>query len=893
MLTVGRVRGLAAALGIGAALTVGCGVAWADGDTDAAPAHQSTTSDSAPAASDTKAEKPATDHADAEPKTDSADPAPADEESATRRDAPSRHPEKSDEETDTEPEATAVTLTVHTDEPAVSKTDDPPDEPADEPAAGLVYAAARRESETKHTSVAARTAETVETSEPAGTDEPEVSALSVSDATPKTVSTAAPVANATTFVEQFLYLPIHFVVQAWIHSDIGQAVDGIVNALLGSYVIGNGADGTVDHPDGGAGGWLLGDGGAGWNSTVAGAAGGKGGAAGFFGTGGSGGSGGLGASGGAGGTGGWLMGVGGDGGAGGAGASGGPGGSGGAGGDARSLLLGVGGHGGSGGAGSDGGRGGTGGDGALLLGNGGDGGDAGVSGIDGAATQLPALGGAGGTAGWFGAHGAVGASGSGAITSLGPVTDDDGAALLTISSNGTWLTTGDGQVVVLHGVNEVYKVGSYLPADSGFDDDDAAFLAANGFNVVRLGLIWAGVEPQPGVIDQDYLASIAQTVRTLADHGIYTVLDMHQDLYSSEFGGEGAPVWATQSGGLPNNNAGFPLSYLLNPALVHAWDAFWANSESPTGLGLQDEYARMWEHVAAYFVGNSAVIGYDIMNEPSEGSGVVSSALGSTFAAEQQIAPMYNQVIAAIRAVDPTTAVYVEPSPFTYEIGALLGRPLVMGTIDDPNIVLAVHNYCLGSATAGICGWIAGSLADNAQAYSVEHQIPMFMNEFGASDLSSDLTAGMDAAARYFTSWAVWAYSGKGDITTSGPTTGESLVFDPAQAPTDGNVNTSNLATLSTPYPQVIAGTPNAWSFADGTLTFSYSTEKADGSGPFAAGSQTVISVPAGQFPNGYQVSVTGGHVVPTTGPVLVIASDTGATTVSVVVSGKPAPVQA
>ena len=118
-------------------------------------------------------------------------------------------------------------------------------------------------------------------------------------------------------------------------------------------------------------------------------------------------------------------------------------------------------------------------------------------------------------------------------------------------------------------------------------------------------------------------------------------------------------------------------------------------------------------------------------------------------------------------------------------------------------------------------------------------------------------------------------------------------MFDPAQAPTDGNVNTSNLATLSTPYPQVIAGTPNAWSFADGTLTFSYSTEKADGSGPFAAGSQTVISVPAGQFPNGYQVSVTGGHVVPTTGPVLVIASDTGATTVSVVVSGKPAPVQA
>ncbi|WP_293060063.1 cellulase family glycosylhydrolase, partial [Mycobacterium sp.] len=78
----------------------------------------------------------------------------------------------------------------------------------------------------------------------------------------------------------------------------------------------------------------------------------------------------------------------------------------------------------------------------------------------------------------------------------------------------------------------------YEPSGEGFGLQDAAFLAANGFNVVRLGVQWAGVEPEPGVIDYAYLASIAQTVQTLEDHGIYVVLDMHQDNYSSVFAGD-------------------------------------------------------------------------------------------------------------------------------------------------------------------------------------------------------------------------------------------------------------------------------------------------------------------------------------------------------------------
>lgn len=108
------------------------------------------------------------------------------------------------------------------------------------------------------------------------------------------------------------------------------------NVLLGRDLIGNGVTGTAAAPNGGPGGLLFGDGGAGYT-------GGNGGSAGLIGSRGTGGAGFAGGVGGMGGTGGWLMGNGGMGGAGGVGGNGGAGG--------QALLFGNGGLGGAGGAG--------------------------------------------------------------------------------------------------------------------------------------------------------------------------------------------------------------------------------------------------------------------------------------------------------------------------------------------------------------------------------------------------------------------------------------------------------------------------------------------------------------------------------------------------------------
>ncbi|WP_396879155.1 PGRS repeat-containing protein, partial [Mycolicibacter heraklionensis] len=179
---------------------------------------------------------------------------------------------------------------------------------------------------------------------------------------------AAGAGDATAFLDQWFYEPLHDGLQQWITSPFGAQVDDFINQLSGQFLIGNGADGTLQNPDGGNGGLWFGDGGAGFDGTGQGVAGGDGGdAVGWIGNGGAGGAGAAGLDGGDGGSGGLMAGSGGAGGEGGAGIAGGAGGAGGDGGAAPGWLFGLGGL---GGAGGDGGVGVTGAAGQWALGGG-------------------------------------------------------------------------------------------------------------------------------------------------------------------------------------------------------------------------------------------------------------------------------------------------------------------------------------------------------------------------------------------------------------------------------------------------------------------------------------------------------------------------------------------
>lgn len=62
-----------------------------------------------------------------------------------------------------------------------------------------------------------------------------------------------------------------------------------------------------------------------------------------------------------------------------------------------------------------------------------------------------------------------------------------------------------------------------------------------GITLVRLGVTWESVETIAGQYNMTYLDEIDKLIYRMADKGIYTMVDAHQDLFSRKTCGEGMP----------------------------------------------------------------------------------------------------------------------------------------------------------------------------------------------------------------------------------------------------------------------------------------------------------------------------------------------------------------
>ena len=473
------------------------------------------------------------------------------------------------------------------------------------------------------------------------------------------------------------------------------------------------------------------------------------------------------------------------------------------------------------------------------------------------------------------------------LTSVALAASAQAAPTLPLGHAGRWLVDAHGRVVVLHGTNMVYKLPPYYPAAAGFGDDDAAFLASIGFNVVRVGVIWKAVEPRPGVFDDSYLNHIAATVRALARHGIVSLLDFHQDLFNERFQGEGAPNWAVQDGGLPNPRLGFPANYIGNPALEHALDAFWANAPGPGGIGLQDRFAAAWAHVARRFRAVRGVLGYEEFNEPFPGT-VWQSCLAATGCPDfdAKLTVFTRRVDRAIRTVDRRTLVFYEPNVLFNG-----GIPTRLGSLGDPRAGFAFHDYCSSEASTGSstgCAPADDRVYGNALARSAATGDAELNTEFGATNDIAYLDGMVARAERFMIGWTEWAYCGCEDPTTSGPGAKEAIVIDPRKPPRGSNLVPGSLRALVEPYPQVISGTPQSWRYgrAGRRFTLRYRTDRVGGRRRFAAGAITEIAAPALVYGGRYAVSAGGGAIVSRPGASLIeIASCPGARSIMVTVS--------
>jgi len=448
---------------------------------------------------------------------------------------------------------------------------------------------------------------------------------------------------------------------------------------------------------------------------------------------------------------------------------------------------------------------------------------------------------------------------------------------------GRWITDGSGRVVVMHGFNMVNKLAAsgYAPEGVGFGADDARFLARNGFSVVRVGIVWKALEPQPGVYDDAYLGRVERTYRVLQRRGIAVLLDFHQDMYNERFQGEGAPDWAVLGPAAtedPAPLAGFPANYLVQDAVNHAYDAFWANTPVPaTGRGVQDHYAAAWAHVAQRFAGRPGVLGYNLFNEAWPGSEIRAAFVNGCATgprtcgiAEFEAGPLtrfHRRLRNAIRRVDRATLLW--PAPLlTFDFGAESG----VGRVDDA-AGFAFNAYCAQAAGLDAvipylrgkpCSFSAGLTFKNAEAVSRRTGSALLLTEFGASDDLATYRDYLEGADAHRVSWAFWAYCGCGDPTTSqGSEHAQAVVMDPSKPPAGANVARTTLRRLARPYPTRTSGTPTRYRFTSASRTFTlrYTRARAGGGRPFRLGSITEVAIPRVQYPRGYAVRVRGARV--------------------------------
>jgi endoglycosylceramidase len=473
-----------------------------------------------------------------------------------------------------------------------------------------------------------------------------------------------------------------------------------------------------------------------------------------------------------------------------------------------------------------------------------------------------------------GSAAAAGGKGAGSVHPAGPLKSENG-----------WIVDRSGRVVILHGINMVAKRPPYLPSALGFGRDDARFLARNGFNTVRLGMIYGAVEPEPGSYDDRYIAASARTERMLGRSGIFSLVDFHQDLYNERFEGEGWPDWATLDDGLPAEpTPGFPATYITSPGLNRAFDNFWADAPGPGGIGLQERYAAAWARVAREFRGSDSVLGYDLLNEPWPGSGFAGCAntVGCPAFDRNSLGPMTRRMIAAIRGVERRHIVFYEPHVlFNFGVDTHLPD---LGS----NLGFSFHVYCLTGVIQGApatCEQAEALPFDNADARAHRTGDSLMLSEFGATDDIETLRRVTGYADDHMVSWQEWHYCGCADPTTSGPGDLQALVRDPKQPPRGSNVFRDKLRALARPYPQLIAGTPRAWSFDPDTRRFDFTfiPRRAGGKGRFHGG-RTVVFLPRIQYPGGYRVRAYGAASVRTGGRRLVVAARRGADRVRLVV---------
>ena len=395
--------------------------------------------------------------------------------------------------------------------------------------------------------------------------------------------------------------------------------------------------------------------------------------------------------------------------------------------------------------------------------------------------------------------------------------------------DGNFLRAPDGRAQILRGVNlsGAQKAPPYL--DDKREPDYARIRQAWGMNAIRFIMTWSAVEPSEGNYDDTYLDAVAERLGWAETAGVAVVVEMHEDIYGEGFGFDGAPRWTCET----DKYAAFVPKdpWFINatdPSVEACIDEFYTIDER------RQHFIDAWRHVAQHLASSRAVIGFDILNEPNWGTYPI-------FSFEQdRLAPLYVDVVQAVREAAPDWVAFVEPSASRNG-----GIPTNLTEMPFADVVYAPHSYDSGAETgSGFDPTHRQIILDNATALAAEAtalHAGLWIGEYGGNAADPGIvpymTAEYDAAGAVAASTMYWAYDNSD---------GYSLLD------IDGNEKTTLVDTVVRPYPERVAGTPISYAYDAPTQTFTFAYTPDGNPRP------TQISIAPRIYPFGYTVDCGG-----------------------------------
>lgn len=405
----------------------------------------------------------------------------------------------------------------------------------------------------------------------------------------------------------------------------------------------------------------------------------------------------------------------------------------------------------------------------------------------------------------------------------GGIDDGDGGSQEPVEEDTHFIRDPDGRVLILRGMNVMSSSkGDPERLPTLKEEDVERYARQWGFNAVRYLIFWDAVEPSPGQYDTAYLDETEERLDWFAEHDVYVIVDMHQDVYSQRFCCDGAPEWAIEDDGLPfEQNPVWSLNYFA-PAVMAAFDNFF-DYEGEHGY-LQDHFADAWVEVVKRFKDHPAVLGYDILNEPSPGSVYKSSDISFTppdgEAAEFDrtlFTDFYVRMIAAIRRADQEGWIFYEPRV----AAPANGQPSFIEKLADPRegeprLVYAPHLYSVQfefnreytpERDDTLADWEA-----NRNRETKAQAAPLLLGEWGfdpswpgADRFRREL---LEMGDRMMLGWTYWSYDPGG--------------WGIWESDEEGNFVSERPSAddLVRPYPRRVAGIPRSFSYDPDTRVF-------------------------------------------------------------------------